>query len=100
MDEQRITLECTLSTDELLDRRAAWSDLAATLVDRAWTDKGFRLGFRREAGVPESLRALVVAERNCCGWASWTLTDEGDCSVLEVTGPAEKIATLAAAFGL
>lgn len=98
--EEQPELVCSLAPEQLVDRRAAWDDVAAALVDRVRTDNGFRLRFRRSTDTSQTLRALVTAERDCCGWASWALTDEGDCLVLEVTGPAERIGALAAAVGL
>jgi len=91
---------CALSAPELFDRRAAWRDVAPALVDGVRSPGWFRARFRPDPGVPESLRALIDAEGDCCGWASWTLADEEEYSVLEVTGPPERILSLAAAFGL
>lgn len=96
--EQRPDLECTLGTEELVDRRAAWDDVAAASVDRVRTESGLRARFRRSPDVSAALSALVAAERDCCGWASWELTDGGNCLVLDVTGPADRIAALADAF--
>lgn len=56
--------------------------------------------FRRDPGVPESLRALARAEGECCGWASWEVAHEEGYTVLRVTGPPERIANLANAFDL
>lgn len=100
MEENQEIDGCTLSKSDVVDRRAAWKDVEHALVDRVRTDEGFRVRFRRDREVPESLRALVDAEADCCGWASWVLADEGDHSVLEVTGPPGRIGSLARAFGL
>ncbi|MDQ6898306.1 MAG: hypothetical protein M3072_02145 [Candidatus Dormibacteraeota bacterium] len=100
MHEQEEVLGCSLSTPELADRRVAWTDLEPLVVERTRTAEGFRLRFRRERGVSESLRFLVEAERDCCSWAAWELADEEAYSVLQVTGPPGNIAGLAAAFGL
>ena len=96
--EQRLDLECTLGPEELVDRGAAWGDVAAAVVDRVRTENGFRARFRRSPAISDALGALVAAERDCCGWASWALSDEGNCVVLEVTGPPDRIGALAAAF--
>ena len=95
---QRRDLECTLGPKELVDRRAAWGDVAAALVDRVRTENGFRARFRRSPDISDALRALVAAERDCCGWASWALSDEGNSVVLDVTGPPDRIGALVAAF--
>lgn len=96
--EERRHLECTLGPEQLVDRRAAWGEVAAALVDRVRTENGFRARFRRSPGISDALRALVAAERDCCGWASWALSDEGNSVVLDVTGPPERIGALVAAF--
>lgn len=100
MDDQQEIRGCTLSNPELIDRRAAWKDVEPALVDRVRTEEGFRVRFRSDPGVAERLRALVDAEGDCCGWASWELADEEDYAVLQVNGPRERIASLAVAFGL
>ena len=56
--------------------------------------------FHRRPGIAETLRTLVAAERECCGWASWAVSDSGRYAVLDVTGPPEQIGPLARAFGL
>lgn len=96
--EQGPNLECTLGTEELVDRRGAWRDVAGAVVDRVRTENGFRVRFRRSPDISDALTALVAAERECCGWASWALSDEGNCVVLDVTGPPDRIGALAAAF--
>ena len=100
MDERQDVVGCSLSAPELVERRTAWKDVEPSLVDRVRTEDGFRVRFRRDPGVAESLRVLVDAEGDCCGWASWDVADERDHAVLQVTGPPERIASLASAFGL
>jgi hypothetical protein len=100
MDEQRGVFGCSLSAAELADRRQAWEAMAAARLDGVREEGRLRVRFRGQPGVPESLRALVVAERDCCGWARWEVTAEGDASVLEVSGPPGRIGALAGVFGL
>jgi hypothetical protein len=100
MDEQTEVFGCSLSAAELADRRGAWEAVVAARVDGVRNEGGFRVRFRGDSGVSESLRALVAAEQECCGWASWEVVDEGDCSVLEVSGPPGRIGALATAFGI
>lgn len=99
-DDQGEIAGCGLSASQLVDRQAAWRGLEPARVDLARIDGGFRVRFRHDPGVPETLQALVDAEGRCCGWASWVVADDEGCSVLEVTGPPEGIGRLAAAFGL
>lgn len=100
MDDQQEIPGCTLSGREVVDRRAAWEELAPAIIDRARTAGGLRVRFRRDPRAVELLHALVDAEGECCGWAAWELVEEDTCAVLRVTGPAEKMAGLARAFGL
>ena len=100
MDEHIEIEGCSLSTDDLVDRWAAWARTQPAVVERMRTDGGFRVRFRDDAGIREALRALVDAEADCCGWASWRLGDQDGAPVLEVTGPAGPVGRLAAAFGL
>ena len=100
MDEQSGALECSLSAAELAGRREAWEAVAAARVQAVRNEGGFRVWFQSQPGISESLRFLVAAERDCCGWASWEVIDEEDWAVLEVTGPPDRVGALASAFGL
>lgn len=100
MKQQPAAIACTLSINDLADRRASWIAVQENLVQRVRTEAGFQLRFRRNPGLSQSLDALVAAERDCCGWAEWTLSEAGDHLILEVTGPAERIGPLAGAFGV
>lgn len=100
MDE-RVEIEgCSLSTEDLVDRWAAWARTEPAVVERVRTETGFRVRFRDDAAVREALQTLVDAEADCCGWASWRLVDQDGAPVLEVAGPAGPVGRLAAAFGL
>lgn len=91
---------CSLSAPAMADRREAWLAVDAVVLERGRIDGGFRLRYRHDPGVADVLRDLVEAEQHCCAWASWRLADEELVSVLEVTGPPDRISGLAAAFGL
>ncbi len=74
--------------------------MGEAVVDKRRTEDGFVVRYRRAPGVPETLRALALAERDCCGWASWSVTEGDDSCLLEVVGPPRQISALAAAFGV
>ena len=93
-------IECTLSDIELDDRRAGWEALGGAIAGRERTAGGFRVHFQPEPGLSDALHSLVASERQCCGWASWTVFDHHDVVVLEVTGPAPQIDNLAGMFGV
>ncbi len=70
------------------------------MLGRERTEEGFSVRYQRLPGLPDALEALAAAERDCCRWATWNVRDGHDACVLEVTGPPDRIAPLAAAFGL
>ena len=54
------------------------------------------------AGIREELRALAAAERRCCSFADWQVTEEEGYPVLRISvGPAhrDEIAMFAVLFG-
>jgi hypothetical protein len=89
---------CNLSPPEREDQARAWRELGPLVTAKERTQNGFRVTLARAAH--EQLKALVVTEQRCCGWAHWSVVaDEARCE-LEVTGPESEMAALAAAFGL
>lgn len=89
---------CLLPTAELAQRSRTWRDLAPLIVDHERIQNGFRIGFH--PSTTQELEALVAAERSCCGWADWVVSAKATTTVLEVKGPPEQVAALAASFGL
>jgi len=58
--------------------------------------------YRPGAGVLEELDALAAAERQCCSFVAWTVTEDGGHPVLRVEADAETpddVASIAALFG-
>jgi hypothetical protein len=52
-------------------------------------------------GLHEELQALVAAERHCCSFAEWEVSQEGDHVVLHIaadSGRPDDIAAIAALF--
>jgi hypothetical protein len=59
--------------------------------------RGVRLSFRPDHLTVHRLLDLTAAERDCCAWAAWSLTNGADATVVEVTtdGPgAETLQTM------
>jgi hypothetical protein len=82
-------IACSLGSDDLETQTALWTRLCSTAgVRRAMTENGARLEFRATPAVESELRALVSAERECCAWATWTITREASLLVLEVVSTA------------
>jgi hypothetical protein len=83
-----IPIACSLSRPDLKDRGRRWAALAAqALTARANTAQGVRLSFRPGPGTEEELRALAVAETDCCAWATWTVHAAPAELILDVDAP-------------
>ena len=82
---------CALSSVDLAARGRRWEQLAArAMTGRAETADGLRLGFRREPGAEEEVRALAAMENECCPWAAWTVRAEAGQIVLDVRSASEE----------
>jgi hypothetical protein len=81
------TIACTLTDDDRETNRGRWHALGArALLAVDTTDRGLRLAFASAPAVEEELRALAEIERECCAFATWTLSADGDRLVLDVAG--------------
>jgi hypothetical protein len=88
-------MRCTLTPDELATRGERWRALGA--ADVVETTNGLRLTF--PAHTEPELRALAELERDCCAFAGWDVTTQGDRAVLEITAEGEAVAAVQAMFG-
>ena len=93
-----MTFRCDLDADALSAQSAAWRELGPAGLERELHGDRFRITF--DASVYETVGALVATEQGCCSWAKWDLARQDGAAVLEVSGPAGQIASLAQAFGL
>jgi hypothetical protein len=57
---------------------------------------GLRLSFEAEAEA--ELRALAELERECCRFANWSVSVDGDIAVLDVTAEGDAIEVTQALF--
>lgn len=99
-----LPLACTLGPNDGSARLRRWQHLADAASPSARRD-GHRLEVRYHAGpgVREELEALAVAEAECCSFVSWTVTQDGDHTVLHVTAQRDTpdaVAPIAALFGV
>jgi hypothetical protein len=88
-------MRCTLTSDELATRGARWRALGA--ADVADTTNGLRLSFPVQ--VELELRELAALERECCSFARWDVTRDGDRAVLDITAEGEAVAAVQSMFG-
>lgn len=81
-----VPVACTLRPAALADRRATWRRLDdRALLERADAPGGVRAVYAALDGVEEELRELVRREADCCAFAGWQLSRDGDAVVLAVT---------------
>ncbi len=97
-----VVVACSLNRGELAERGQRWDELAEqAFVERVATERGLRLVFRRgdEVEVEVELRELTELEWECCTFADWTVSTDGERAVLEVTGSSdEAVAAVQAMF--
>ncbi|MGH8957719.1 MAG: hypothetical protein ACRDVK_03495 [Acidimicrobiia bacterium] len=85
MTSRRIPIACNLERAEFGERWKEWRALMASAIkEKRPTESGIRLTFRASAEV--ELERLTAAERECCGFATWTVTRESPGElILDVT---------------
>jgi len=96
-------LACTLSAQDGSARMRRWQALAEKGRPSA-RRSGHRLEvrYRPEPGVREELEALAAAERECCSFVAWNVSEDGRHPVLVVAADPsapEDVAPIAAMFG-
>lgn len=81
---------CSLNADAQVERAADWAALRSDAVLEQHRDGDtVVLAFRPDAGA--RVRALVDAERECCPFLTWDLTEEADHLRLRVSGPPRSV---------
>ena len=84
------TISCTLDQEDHRSRRERWLVLGSrALVMVETTERGLLLVFVDEPEVGEELVELAALERECCAFATWTVSDGEDRVVLDVEGKSE-----------
>ena len=91
---------CSLAREDKDDREQQWKALAAAaLRGRTFTPTGLRLEFEAGRATAHTLIDLLAAERECCGWATWSLTSTASAVVIEVEAEEQAVPILHATFG-
>jgi hypothetical protein len=92
-------IACSLSADELPERRRRWVALSdRALAGRDPIDGGVRLTFRAAPGVEEELRALAELERSCCAFAAFEVAVARERVTLDVTSSGEGVTAVRQLF--
>lgn len=92
---------CTLSQQDLKHRAGRWQALAQRADQQvSRTERGLRLTFSAGPGVVAELDELAGLERDCCAFASWSVTSAGDRLVLDISADDEvAVVAVQAMFG-
>lgn len=91
---------CSLTQGALTSRQERWLRLCDRALQRKEpTLDGVRLRFRRLASVESDLRALAELERECCSFATWSVSCAGDEIVLGVSAEGHGVAAVRDLFG-
>lgn len=84
------SVACTLNQQDLKQRAERWQALARRAGGHvARTDRGLRLTFSAGLGVAAELDELAELERDCCAFASWSVSSAGDLIVLDIAADDE-----------
>jgi hypothetical protein len=98
-----LPVACTLGDDDGAQRMHRWEALSAKGRPSARrSGQQLVVAYRPEPGVREELEALAAAERQCCSFVAWAVSQEVDRVVLHVTadpGSPDDVAAIAALFG-
>ena len=96
----RLPLACTLSIGGGAARMQRWEALAAKgRPSAARSGHVLVVRYQPEPGIREELEALAAAERECCSFVAWDVSQDRDHVVLRVEGDPdtpEDIASIAA----
>jgi len=92
-------IACTLTEDDLKTQRERWIRVCGEAgAGRIETEDGLRLVFANQPGVADELRELVAVENECCSWAQWTVSLEGDTVLMDARSRGEGPAILRQMF--
>jgi hypothetical protein len=94
---QELPIACTLTPDEIEDKRTTLlPDLVAQAVERIPLPDGFRWRFDASEAVVSAAAVTMNAERQCCRFLRFVLTVEPDGGAiwLDITGAPGTVAFL------
>jgi hypothetical protein len=94
-----LPIACTLVGEAANDRWVEWQGLLSGGSAHK-TDGQLTVAFPRSFVSADRLRALVAAERQCCGFVDWNLEERGTDLVITVRGEPDGLRAIAESFGL
>ena len=98
---ENIPIACTLGADDATRRFAQWNDLRDQhLVARDDLPNGVRLRFASQPGLEDEVRALAVAEAECCAFLTLDVAGDADEVTLEITGTDDAQVVIGALAGM
>jgi hypothetical protein len=77
---------------------ARWGALSGARVDVRHESDQVVVVYEPRSGVREELEALVAAERECCAFAEWDVSQAPESVVLRVRADAQGLASIVAVF--
>jgi hypothetical protein len=97
-----LPMACTLGPDDGAARMQRWKALSASgRLGAQRSGHLLEVLYKPEPGLFEELQALAAAERQCCSFAEWNVTQDEERVVLHIRANPERpddIAMLAALF--
>jgi hypothetical protein len=85
---RHIPIACTLTTGDLQERLEDWATVVRSPGSTiTMTDAGVQIEV--EPSMASDAERLVAAERECCGWATWSLVEVGPTLLVGVTSDDE-----------
>jgi hypothetical protein len=92
-DHEPAPVACSLGQSGRTQRTQRWRALTARAIRHASpTRRGMRLVFADGPGVAHELDELAALERDCCAFATWTVSRADGQVLLDVSGDSEQAA--------
>ncbi|HJU81702.1 MAG TPA: hypothetical protein VJ796_08115 [Acidimicrobiia bacterium] len=95
-----VPIACSLQGGDARRRSQEWNALVGQHLEVQRSDQKLTIRFAANAIPRAELARLVVAERQCCGFVTWELHDQGEEMLLTVSGDPFGVTAMAKAFRL
>jgi hypothetical protein len=89
-DQPPPAIACSLGAGDLAERVERWQVLGRLAgAEVARTTRGLRVSFAAGPAAGAELAELAALERDCCAFATWSVSEHGERLVLEVSAITE-----------